>query len=742
MSPFTPENAFTSAGSLNSVFGAEASTNPFNLSEQNPYQLPSYTNRSSLALSQSEPLLEVVDNLAFANGDYNRDGSPDLFVLVKSSTSTNSTEVHVLDGSTNYQTWLLHTGTILHETGDNFAFDVGDFNGDGLLDVSAIKKSGTGTNSTEVHILDGSTNYQTWLMQTGTALHETGDNFTFANGDYNRDGRLDLFAFAKSSTRTNSTEVHVLDGSTNYQTWLLQTGTILHETGNNFVFDVGDVNSDGLLDIFSIKKSSTGTNSTEVHVLDGSTNYQTWLLQVGTVLGETGSNFNFQVSDFNRDGKLDVFSIDKWSGSGNQIEVGILDGSSLYQNWLSGENTLPVYKRAAVVEPITKRLDISEDKSVLRYGGAPIRLISYSDLGILAENAFYRDRNNFFDKLKEDGLNMVRVWLSYPWGGNDSISPFMKVRDTGDVDKDGNRRELVYDITKFNERFFQRLTTFVADAEKKGIIVQVTLFNGSELDGRGWDSSPYNPKNNINRIGRGRRERPLSSKSNFDDYSGNLWLKSHQPFIQKVADTLQNFGNVIYEIANEPEAHYMKDWKFHEKVADTLWESLKDGSGSKVISANLDDDYRNSALAKWAVDKDGDNKDSHVGLISAHYVSGLVKNTDINTRDDLVTWLRNLPKPTLLSNDGDITQFSYEQKNLIDHYDFELIRDSRRVERVNQLLRAWFADGTSNDLGDGRLGFDFLAKELNGQSWNKSDYDPRSDLIDRNILKKLGDFSL
>ena len=44
-------------------------------------------------------------------------------------------------------------------------------------DIVAIKKSGTGTNSTEIHILDAGTTYQTWKFQTGTVLHETDDTF-------------------------------------------------------------------------------------------------------------------------------------------------------------------------------------------------------------------------------------------------------------------------------------------------------------------------------------------------------------------------------------------------------------------------------------------------------------------------------------------------------------------------------------------------------------------------------------
>lgn len=49
-----------------------------------------------------------------------------------------------------------------------------------------------------------------FVLQTGTPLHETDDTFDFAVGDWNRDGRPDLFAIKKSNTGSKSTEVHVI----------------------------------------------------------------------------------------------------------------------------------------------------------------------------------------------------------------------------------------------------------------------------------------------------------------------------------------------------------------------------------------------------------------------------------------------------------------------------------------------------------------------------------------------------
>jgi hypothetical protein len=152
----------------------------------------------------------------------------------------------------NYRNFQLQTGTALEQTGDNWNFGVLP-NGD----LVGIKKSGTGSGKTEVHILSAASNYQSFRLQTGTALHETDNNFAFdvlPNGD--------LVAIKKSGTGSGKTEVHILSAASNYQSFRLQTGTALHETDNNFAFSVLPNG-----DLVAIKKSGTGSGKTEVHIL-------------------------------------------------------------------------------------------------------------------------------------------------------------------------------------------------------------------------------------------------------------------------------------------------------------------------------------------------------------------------------------------------------------------------------------------------------------------------------------------
>ncbi|KAJ5150900.1 uncharacterized protein N7482_010152 [Penicillium canariense] len=287
---------------------------------------PPGTPFQSYILQTGTALHETDDTFDFVMGDWNQDGHLDLIAIKKSKTGSNSTEVHILSGASNFKDFILHTGTPLPETDDTFDFAIGDWNKDGCLDLIAIKKSKTGSNSTEVHILSGASNFQSYILQTGTALPETDNTFDFAIGDWNKDGRPDLIAIKKSKTGSNSTEVHILSGASNFQSYILQTGTALPETDNTFDFAIGDWNKDGRPDLIAIKKSKTGTSSSEVHILSGASNFQNFIVQTGTPLPETDDSFDFVMGDWSKDGRPDLIAIKTRNTGTSSTEVHILSG--------------------------------------------------------------------------------------------------------------------------------------------------------------------------------------------------------------------------------------------------------------------------------------------------------------------------------------------------------------------------------------------------------------------------------
>ncbi|HYX39450.1 MAG TPA: FG-GAP-like repeat-containing protein [Oligoflexus sp.] len=270
-------------------------------------------------------LHETGNNFELLLGNYDGDQLPDLFAIKKSGTGSQSTEVHVLSGASNYRSFVLNTGTGLHETGENVEFKLTDWDGDGRSDVAAMIKNSTGTSSTEVHILSWASNYRSFILQTGTALHMTDANWEFGFADWNRDGKSDLFAMKKDGTGTGTTEVHVLSGATNFKNFILQTGTALHKTDRMFDLEVGDWNLDGRPDIVAVAKQRTGSKSTEVHVLDGASAFSKMIFQRGTLLEETDDRFSFAVADMDRSiFGLEVVAFKKSSTGTNSTEVHVL----------------------------------------------------------------------------------------------------------------------------------------------------------------------------------------------------------------------------------------------------------------------------------------------------------------------------------------------------------------------------------------------------------------------------------
>ena len=249
------------------------------------------------------------------------------------------TELRVASRASNYKTLILNALTGLGPTGTNgaWAFGMGDYNGDGTLDLYAIKKPGA-SGRTEVYVLNGVGGYTSVLLQKATALAATGidQRWIFRLGDYNRDGKLDLYAIDRKGG-SGRTEIHVLNGADNFATFLTHRSSALPATGADYTwrFELGDYNRDGILDVYGISKMAA-SGKTEVHVLDGASGFAVFSARVATAMGRSGSDnsWDFKLGDYNKDGVVDLYAIFKMGGSGF-TEAHVMDGKGNFATYLA-----------------------------------------------------------------------------------------------------------------------------------------------------------------------------------------------------------------------------------------------------------------------------------------------------------------------------------------------------------------------------------------------------------------------
>ncbi len=127
-----------------------------------------------------------------------------------------------------------------------------------------------------------------------------------------------------------------------------------------------------------------------------------------------------------------------------------------------------------------------------------------------------------------------------------NVAPHPWPRTGPGLATDGKPR---FDLTRFDERFFQRIRSRVEAAGRRGIYVSVMLFEGWGLQFApdGWRSHPFHPENNVNHLGLPADGRGLEIHELKYSQVTELQLR----YVDKMVDTLNDLDNVLFEISNE-----------------------------------------------------------------------------------------------------------------------------------------------------------------------------------------------
>lgn len=185
------------------------------------------------------------------------------------------------------------------------------------------------------------------------------------------------------------------------------------------------------------------------------------------------------------------------------------------------------------------------------YRNRPTLLITSAEHYGAVLNADF-DFVRYLDELARNGLNYTRLFTgSYfePQGAfniqKNTLAPKPErlltpwARSQPSEDRSGK-----FDLSRWNEDYFRRLRDFVQAAEKRGVIVEVTLFSSIYGDAQ-WKINPFNSANNVNQTDAVKRQQVHTMDN------GNL-LAHQERMVRKIVRELNQFDNVIYEIQNEP----------------------------------------------------------------------------------------------------------------------------------------------------------------------------------------------
>jgi hypothetical protein len=208
---------------------------------------------------------------------------------------------------------------------------------------------------------------------------------------------------------------------------------------------------------------------------------------------------------------------------------------------------------AAVVsgEPIRAHPD---NPHYYLFRGRPTVLVTSAEhYGAVINRAF--DYVAYLDELKAHQLNYTRIYPAAfiePEGtflpGNtlapkpgDLIQPWARSRTPG-YRSGGNR----FDLDRWDPEYFRRLKDFLAQADSRGIVVEICFFNAQNRGS--WPMSPLFWKNNIQGEGR-------------DHYNDVQTLKHpalvrrQEQFVHRIVQEVNSFDNVILEVCDEPSSY-------------------------------------------------------------------------------------------------------------------------------------------------------------------------------------------
>ena len=199
--------------------------------------------------------------------------------------------------------------------------------------------------------------------------------------------------------------------------------------------------------------------------------------------------------------------------------------------------------------------------------------------------------NKYLDFTQYWNLNFIRTWMWEHDAGAEGIWV-----------KNAHGK---FDLNKMNQAYFDRLHSFVREAEKRHIYVGVMLFQGfsgaislktlNTTTWKNWELHPMNATNNVNGI----NGDPTGKGYGIEIHNvGNTAILPYwEAYVKKMVDTFNDCDNVIWEMGNEDpyppfSKHFIDVIHTYEKTKPKqhlVWYSAGSGTGNaNIYSSNAD----------------------------------------------------------------------------------------------------------------------------------------------------------
>lgn len=188
--------------------------------------------------------------------------------------------------------------------------------------------------------------------------------------------------------------------------------------------------------------------------------------------------------------------------------------------------------------------------------GSTLDTVNVDDLGLIIAQ---------IDEMVEAGGNVLRCVL-------DPGSAVVKGFDSYKKDPSGK-----FNLNYPEGEYWTRLSTFITEAEKREVIVELEIWDRFDWQGKNWELSPFNPLNNINyTVNNTNLTDTYELRQVYRNHTMALGVPNHpaydstsaerkekfdvvrkyqEIFVSKVYDVAKTHDNVLFNISNETAEH-------------------------------------------------------------------------------------------------------------------------------------------------------------------------------------------